>query len=330
MVQVTRELAGLVSAKPEDIAPVSSSAAGLASVLGSWQRERKPGPGQHAVLFSATAASTQRLVQEISREHGMEVDVVEVTLPIEGEEVILDALSECLQPSTSLVVLDALPADLPFLLPLDAAVSLCREKAPGAFIVADADLALLNVPLSLAGPRALPVDALVASTGAWLGAPQGAAMLYVSKEHQELVGPLQPTTTAFPEKFYDPGLLDFSAWLAVDEALSFWELVGADPARISCAYLALDAAELLSDAWGTEMTMPSELQGPMALVEVPESLQGSSVAEAEALAEKLRAEGVDVAVKAISGRLYVRVSAHVYNCIEDYELLRDAVEKLDS
>jgi len=339
MVQVTRSLAGIMGARPQDILPMPSAAAGMHSVLRSWQRRFRPGPEQRVLALSAAPGSTRRLLQKMSNESGFQLDSVSIDFPLEGEEVLLDALGQALQPATTLVVLDVLPDAAPFALPLDEAASLCRERSPGAFVVADAAKGLLSVPLRLSGPHAPPVDALVAGCDAWLCGPRGTAMLRVAPEHQEWVEPLVVSDECgggFPGDFYSAGLVDFSSWLALDEALAFWELVGMEPARIYCQYLALDAAELLADAWGTDLGAPSELLGPMALVEVPPlpmlpSTEGAFTQEhGAALQQALLQRSIEVSVKALSGRLYVRISAHIYNYIEEYEALRDAVLELQA
>ena len=45
-----------------------------------------------------------------------------------------------------------------------------------------------------------------------------------------------------PSGFYWPGLADWSSFLALDEVMAFWDLVGMDPARTYCNYLVRDAA----------------------------------------------------------------------------------------
>lgn len=37
---------------------------------------------------------------------------------------------------------------------------------------------------------------------------------------------------------------------------------------------------------------------------------------------------MQVPIKAIGGKLYVRIAVHVYNCIADYQRLADAIDKI--
>ncbi|CAE7461073.1 dcakd [Symbiodinium pilosum] len=75
-----------------------------------------------------------------------------------------------------------------------------------------------------------------------------------------------------------------------------------------------------------------ELLGPMALVALPPlKALGSrrcTYDDAEAVQNALFQRKIEVPVKVLSEQLYVRISAHIYNHIEEYETLRDAVLEL--
>lgn len=201
----------------------------------------------------------------------------------------------------------------------------------------DAAHGLFSSPLKLTGPAAVPVDALVTNCHKWFCGPKGSAVLYVAPEHQQWVDPLVISHgygSDFPSGFYWPGLSDFTSWLALDEVLAFWDLVGLEPARIYGNYLVMDAATMLAESWGTSLGIPEDLLGPMALVALPpfKALQDRgqqyTYDAAEAVQNALFQRRIEVPVKVLSGNLYVRISAHIYNHIEEYEMLRDAVLEL--
>merc|ERR1711933_60473 len=99
--------------------------------------------------------------------------------------------------------------------------------------------------------------------------------------------------------------------------------------------VAHEAADMLSEAWGTALGGPHELFGTMGLVQLPSiqafgRTEGFQYPHAEAVQNALFKRNVEVPVKVLSGRLYVRISAHIYNELADYEVLRDAVLELAS
>lgn len=120
--------------------------------------------------------------------------------------------------------------------------------------------------------------------------------------------------------------------------LEFWNTFGADRIQHHNTDLAHNAAKMLSEDWKTDTLFPIDMYGPMVLVRLPDILWQSQLTEAQGIVSKANAEfvqdklhynyGIEVPIKPISGRLYARISAHVYNKMEDYEALRDAVRAL--
>lgn len=335
VVHVVRGLADVLDARPEDLLPMPSATTAINTVLRSWQRQFKPGPQHRLLSYSVSYGSTKKLLRKISEECGAQLDEAVVDFPLADEGPVLDTLAAALRPETALVVLDAVPSNAPFVLPLEEAVALCRERAPDAFIVVDAAHGLGFLPLNL---RKSPADALLTNCHKWFSAPKGTAVLHVPVEHQSWIEPLVISHgfgADFVSGFYWTGLADYSSWLAMDAVLAFWEAVGLEPARLYSQYLVTDAAEMLASAWGTGLGIPSELLGRMALVELPALAMlgagsGSSpevftYEHAEAVQNALFNRSIEVPVKVLSGRLYVRISAQIYNDMQDYEVLRDAV-----
>lgn len=100
--------------------------------------------------------------------------------------------------------------------------------------------------------------------------------------------------------------------------------------------LAQCAEDLLAQQWGVPASNflghPSQRQPlPMRLVPLP--WDGRSVyadKDAFRLQEKLFERGIEVPVKCIQNKLYIRISAHVYNEEKDYKRLADSVQTLFS
>lgn len=136
------------------------------------------------------------------------------------------------------------------------------------------------------------------------------------------------------------GLEDYSAWLALPQCLAFWRSQGVDETREYMHSLAQEAAELLYSRWGMcghlarEREFPQHKRHAMRLVQLPTSrrLCGGVVVDekgpkATSTDAKRVQDGlhyihhIEVPVKCVDGKLYVRVSAHVYNCLDDFEKL---------
>ncbi len=65
----------------------------------------------------------------------------------------------------------------------------------------------------------------------------------------------------------------------------------------------------------------------MGMIAVPDAASppNATYADGEVMQNWLFARRIECPIKAVQGRLYVRISAHIYNSFRDYELLADAV-----
>jgi isopenicillin-N epimerase len=101
--------------------------------------------------------------------------------------------------------------------------------------------------------------------------------------------------------------------------------LGVEAVRAYNHGLAWEAARMLTERWGTELTTPEAMVGTMATLPLPERL-GSTKEEAGRLRDALLfEERIEVQLHAWRGRLWVRISAQVYNEREDIERLAEAV-----
>ena len=117
--------------------------------------------------------------------------------------------------------------------------------------------------------------------------------------------------------------------------LDFWEAVGPDRVRGYNVNLARQAAHMLAESWHTDLLVPAEMFGSMILIRLPDTLlesvrclseEGECGPRSQMIQNRLHFEfNVEVPVKQIKQKLYVRISAHIHNEMQDYEVLRDAV-----
>jgi len=112
-----------------------------------------------------------------------------------------------------------------------------------------------------------------------------------------------------------------------------WSAIGVERVRQYNHKLARDAAELLRNVWGVSDRQPlisTKLQSSMALIPLPTAQGSDNVSEnsteAKYIQDRLHYEyNIEVPIKCIQDRLYVRISAHIYNEITDYQKLANAV-----
>jgi isopenicillin-N epimerase len=124
-----------------------------------------------------------------------------------------------------------------------------------------------------------------------------------------------------------PGTRDFTAWLALPDAIAFHRAQDSDALRAHNRALAAAMAAELITAWGTEPAVDPGLRGSMATIRLP--LPGATQPEALAVHDRLIDDyGVEVPVTALGGALWCRISAQIYNEPDDYRRLIAAVQAL--
>jgi isopenicillin-N epimerase len=122
------------------------------------------------------------------------------------------------------------------------------------------------------------------------------------------------------------GTRDPSPFLAAPEGIAFLRDLGVNAVREYNHGLAWEAGQLLSRRWGTKLGVGEEMVGTMVTVALPERL-GSTGEDAGRLRDALLFEDrIEIQLHAWRDRLWVRVSAQVYNDLREVERLASAVE----
>ena len=129
------------------------------------------------------------------------------------------------------------------------------------------------------------------------------------------------------------GTRDLAPWLAAPAAIEFWDRYGGiELVRTRNHQLACDAHRMLLDRFQTEPISPIDgsMLASMATMPLPESIQADGRFEsAEELGSVLsQRHAIEVPVMEFDQKWYVRISAQVYNDMDDYLHLADAIDAL--
>jgi len=284
---------------------------------------------------------------------------VEVPVPFSPQQ-LLQLVEDALKATTfniRLAIFDHITSNTAALLPVEELVRLCHrtpcERADRAGEAATHPIEGC-IPVLIDGAHALgALDLDVPAVGAdfyvsnchkWFLAPKGCAFLWVEPRHKSnIIAPIisHGFGSGFCSQFMWDGCRDYSSALSISTALKFWRGIGANRIRAYCHSLVTEASLFLSREWNTETLFPSDMHVTMAVVRIPDQswqgMPGDSVdrpdiatsAHAKTVQDRLHYHHkVEVPVKLINGRLWVRISAHIYNCMEDYHQLAKAVETL--
>ncbi|CAH1226841.1 NFS1 [Branchiostoma lanceolatum] len=328
LVWVSRRAAQFVGADPRDIALVTNASTGTNAVI----KSQKSGPGDVIYCLSVTYGAVKKLLSHVRDETGVTIQEEVVRFPLEGPEQIVSLVRDTLRPGTRLAVFDHIPSNTPFINPLKEMIDICHDR--GVPVLVDGAHALGALPINL---RSLNPDYYVTNAHKWFCCPKGVALLYVRRDLQETTRPLVVSHghgAGFNAEFAFPGMKDYSSMLSLPTVLDFWQCVGPERIRTYLHDMVTQAAQLLVEKWNTGLLAPLNMFASMALVQLPPAFHGGAVATYD-LAEKIQNQlyhrfNIEVPLKAVQGELYVRISAHIYNDLADYETLGDAILQLKS
>ena len=308
-----------LGARGEDLVFVDNATTGTNAVLRSLEFR----DGDEILLTDHVYGSVARIVAFVARRSGARVRTVELPYPPRCPRDVTEAFAGALGPRTRLAVVDHVTSESALILPVAEIAARCRAK---------------GVPLLVDGahgPGAIPVD--IPSLGAdwysanlhkWAFAPRSSGVLWAAPERQAGLHPAVISwgfDEGFTTEFDWVGTRDPSPHLAAPAAIEFMEELGAGAVRAYDHGLAWEAARHLAGRWGTALEIPEEMTGAMVTLPLPERLGGD-----EARATRLRnallfEDGIEVQIHAWRARLWVRLSAQVYNEMADFERLGEAV-----
>ncbi|HWU82558.1 MAG TPA: aminotransferase class V-fold PLP-dependent enzyme [Methylophilaceae bacterium] len=317
------DLAGFLGAQGEDLAFVENATAGVNAVLRSypWQA------GDELLLSVHAYPAVKHLTRFVARQSGIVIREFDFAFPLkEGE--ILENFSAAVTSATRMAIIDHVSSPLAIVYPLQEMLAVCRAKGVRTLV----DGAHAPGMLALDIP-ALQVDWYVGNCHKWLFAPKGCAFLWAAPGSRDF---LQPPVVSlrmedgFPATFDWVGTRDPSPWLSISAAIAFYREMGGSEIPAYLHQNLLAASQLLQETWQVESPAAQQQLGTMATLPLP--LSGEATLErANQIRDQLwREHRIEVPLFAFDGRLWVRISAQLYNVIDDYVALAAAVKRLTS
>jgi isopenicillin-N epimerase len=327
-----RELAAFLGADAEGLAFVNNATSGVNTVLRSldW------GPGDELLTTDHEYNACRNALNYVAERSGAKVVVARIPFPIDSPDQALEALLAAVTPRTRLALFDHVTSQTGLLLPAKQAVHELAQRGVETLVDGAHAPGMLELDL-----RGLGATYYTGNCHKWLCAPKGAAFLYVTEERRESIRPLvishganAPTIERprFRHEFDWMGTDDPTPALCVPEAIRFIDslLPGGWPAvRRRNRGLVLQGRKLLCEALHLPAPAPDAMIGSLASLPLPAGSPDPprSALYADPLQDALLARGIEVPVIPWPSppRRLLRISAQLYNRIDEYELLADAL-----
>ncbi len=320
-------VAAFVGSKPQNLVLVENVTSATNAVLKSMSFQQ----GDKILITSHTYRAVKKTVQFVSQGLGLETVVMEIPIPIDSEDDIINLYSDVVKgdKDIKLAIVDHITSASAIVMPIKRIAALCHMN--GVKVLVDGAHAPGQIPLNM---EDLGVDFYCGNLHKWMFAPRGCAFLWVQPDFKDVIS---PATTSHHQ--YEPSLMkrfcfvgtrDCIPYYLAETAIEFYnDLGGMEEIVAYNSTLSKWAADMISTALNTEkLQIPVDMKAPfMSLVAIPETSRYPACAEtcARLMSDVYKHSRVFVAFSYFNQRLWCRISSQVYNCKEDYHRLKNAL-----
>ena len=322
----------MLNADVNGMAFVSNATQGVNTVLRSLDLK----PGDEIIVPDHSYQACWNAVDYVTERSGAKTVVVEIPFRVDGPEQVIDLIMGAVTDRTVLALIDTVTSPTGSRMPFEELTE--RLQSRGVDVLLDAAHGPGIVPIDLG--RLKPAYC-TGNCHKWLCSPKGSAFLHIRKDRKDSVRPLNishgfsfegTAQEKFEFEFAWPGTQDPTPWLCIPKAVSFLEglVNGGWPKIMSLnRELALQGRNLICDALGTTPPVPDSMVSALASVEVPtEEEVGPMSLDGDPFHNYLLDEysiQVPVMPWRHHGTKYIRISAQLYNHIDEYRYLADAL-----
>ena len=318
------KLAAFVGADVQDLVFVPNATTGVNSVL----RSLTFSPEDEILTTNHEYNACRNALDFVASRTGARVVVAKIPFPIDSPQQVVAAVIERVSPKTRLALLDHVTSQTGLIFPIQELVKELQQRSVDTLV--DGAHAPGMIPLNL---EEIGATYYTGNCHKWLCAPKGAAFLHVRRDKQSEIRPLtishgtnssRTDKTCFQLEFDWTGTDDPTAYMCVPEAIAFMGSLlpgGWTELMYQNHQLVLQGRQLLCEALEVQPPCPEEMIGSMAVVPLPTMLENRDFMSIhDELFDKFGIQ-VQLIPWQEKPRLLLRISAQIYNTLEQYEYL---------
>jgi isopenicillin-N epimerase len=278
------------------------------------------------LITSMTYGAIAMAARHIAEKQRARTSVAELRFPGPDPQQCIEAVARAITTNTKLAILDHITSATALVMPLKEMIAVCHGR--GVPVLVDGAHAPGQIALDISDLKA---DWYVGNLHKWYFVPRGCGFLWASPGRQN---GLMPNVLSwdiglpFPANFAWTGTRDPSNWLAAPAAFDLMGRFGETEVRQHNQRLIRDASGVLAEMWKVSVTTPESMTAAMTLVPAPDGLPYAATDTGRALLEADLQNRHNIVINpafAHQGRIWIRITAQIYNSIEDYKKLGTAV-----
>jgi isopenicillin-N epimerase len=331
-----RALAAFVGAPMTDLALVPNGTFAVSTILANLDLS----PGDEILITDHEYMATMNELRRVCERTGASLSVAKLPFPEITEDLAVERILGAITPKTRYALLSHIASASAYVLPIERIIP--ELKAKGIKVIIDGAHAPGQLKLDIA---TLGCDWYAASCHKWLATPKGTGFVYAHPDVQKDFKPLalscrvhekRADRAAFLCDFDYVGTNDYSANLSIPVAIAHLGAQlpasegksGWDALYKRNHDLVLQGAAIIRDALGITAVPPESMTGSMVSIPIPGTVTKGRIYD-DSLWDALYAKHhIQVPIWAIPN-VYpraMRISAQLFNTIEDYEKLAKALK----
>jgi len=324
-------LARFVNVAGKDLALIPNGTVAVATVLNNLDLTA----GDEILITDHEYMATMNELDKLCNNTGAVLKVAKIPFPAVDEDMVYDSIINSVTDKTKLVLISHICSASALVLPVERIVPELRSRGIDVFLDG------AHAP----GQIALDISAInptwyAASCHKWLATPKGTGFIYTCPERQDGFQPLalscrvhekRADRSAFLCDFDYVGTNDYTGNLVIPVAI---EHLGAQlPGGWDALYkrnhdLVVAGAGIVCDALGIKQQIPESMIGTMVGIPLPGDVTKGEIYDDSLWDALYSKHDIQVPVWALPGihPRVMRVSAQLYNTIEDFEKLAGALK----
>jgi selenocysteine lyase/cysteine desulfurase len=312
------KLADLAGCDAEEVAINRNATEALGTVIFGLNLKK----GDEIVLTKQDYPNMLQAWKQRELRDGLKLNFVNLQLPIENEELIVQKFEQAFTPRTKVVMITHMINWTGQILPVKKIANIARAR--GIEVLVDGAHTFAHLDYKITD---LDCDYYGTSLHKWLSAPIGSGMLYVKKNKIKTLWPLFPSNEPQADdirKFEVLGTRSFPIEQAIGQAVNFQNAIGNKRKEERLRYLKNYWAEKVINLPKIKLNTSLKPEYSCALANF--SVEGMTPAEVEStLFSKYKIHTSPIVWENIKG---VRVAPHVYTPLKDLDRLVEAITYL--
>lgn len=314
------KLAKFVNSKPENLFFVDNATTGINTILKSLLDFYTD--SVEIVFFDSIYPAIRSTLLHYEKTKKIILNEIHLTYPTTKSDII-DNFTSKISRCTKIAIFDHISSPTAIVFPVEDLIEICSSMnittiVDGAHSVGQLDLDFSKIEY----------DFYVSNCHKWLFAPKGSAFLWINDLYIDLIHPL--TISLFYEQglkkeFYWQGTKDITNWLTVADCIDFFEDLGKNRILQHNKNLNQEAKIIISEHFGLDKC-PDDLNMAMTTFYFDEYNKFWGLTGNDIRNKFFNKFKIEIPFFIYNNKIYYRISSQIYNSIEDYYKLIEAID----